>query len=93
MRICVEGNRVLGPRSRPRSENTERGGQRTALYDRRVLCRRAHVTLDAQAWAQGWGPDFYRISVTRRISHRARLAWQREREAEAAAERDGGTGK
>ncbi len=45
-----------------------------------------------KAWAQGWGPDFYRIGVTRRISHRARLAWQREREAEAAAERNRGAG-
>lgn len=43
-----------------------------------------------KAWAEGWGPDFYRIGVTRRITHRARLAWQREREAEAAAERNEG---
>ena len=38
-----------------------------------------------KAWAQGWGPVFYRVGVTRRITHRARLEWQRQREAEAAA--------
>jgi hypothetical protein len=44
-----------------------------------------------KAWAEGWGPDFYRVGVTRRITHRARLAWQREREAKAAAD-NGGAG-
>jgi hypothetical protein len=38
-----------------------------------------------KAWAEGWGPNFYRVGVTRRITHRARLEWQRQREAEAAA--------
>jgi len=38
-----------------------------------------------KAWTEGWGPDFYRVGVTRRITHRARLEWQRQREAEAAA--------
>ena len=38
-----------------------------------------------KAWAEGWGPNFYRVGVTRRITHRARLEWQRERETEAAA--------
>ena len=38
-----------------------------------------------RAWSEGWGPKFYRVGVTRRITHRARLEWQREREAEAAA--------
>ena len=37
-----------------------------------------------RAWTEGWGPKFYRVGVTRRITHRARLEWQREREAEAA---------
>ena len=37
-----------------------------------------------RAWSEGWGPRFYRVGVTRRITHRARLEWQREREAEAA---------
>ena len=40
-----------------------------------------------KAWAEGWGPDFYWVGVTRRITHRARLEWQRQREAEAAAGR------
>jgi predicted DNA-binding transcriptional regulator AlpA len=38
-----------------------------------------------RAWSEGWGPKFYRVGVTRRITYRARLEWQREREAEAAA--------
>ena len=38
-----------------------------------------------KAWAEGWGPEFYWVGVTRRITHRARLEWQRQREAEAAA--------
>jgi hypothetical protein len=35
------------------------------------------------AWKAGWGPDFYLVGVTRRITHRARLAWHAEREAAA----------
>jgi hypothetical protein len=38
-----------------------------------------------RAWSEGWGPKFYRLGVTRRITYRARLEWQREREADAAA--------
>ena len=38
-----------------------------------------------RAWSEGWGPRFYRVGVTRRITYRARLDWQREREAAAAA--------
>ena len=38
-----------------------------------------------RAWAEGWGPKFYKVGVTRRITYRARLEWQRERET--AAER------
>ena len=38
-----------------------------------------------RAWSEGWGPKFYRVGVTRRITHRARQEWQREREAAAAA--------
>jgi hypothetical protein len=45
-----------------------------------------------KAWAEGWGPDFYWVGVTRRITQRARLAWQRAREAEAAARDNGGAG-
>ena len=32
-----------------------------------------------KAWAEGWGPDFYCVGVTRRITHRGRLEWQRHR--------------
>jgi hypothetical protein len=41
-----------------------------------------------RAWSEGWGPKFYRVGVTRRITSRARLGWQREREAAAAAAMD-----
>jgi hypothetical protein len=40
-----------------------------------------------RAWAEGWGPKFYWVGAWRRITHCSRLEWQREREAEAAAER------
>jgi hypothetical protein len=46
----------------------------------------------AMAWTEGCGPDFYWVGVTRRITHRARHEWQRQREAEAAAEGNGGAG-
>lgn len=39
-----------------------------------------------RAWAEGWGPKYYKVGVTRRITYRARLEWQRERETAAAVE-------
>jgi predicted DNA-binding transcriptional regulator AlpA len=42
-----------------------------------------------RAWSEGWGPRFYRVGVTRRITSSARLEWQREREAAAAAAESG----
>jgi hypothetical protein len=39
-----------------------------------------------RAWSEGWGPKFYRVGITRRITYRARMEWQREREAAAAKE-------
>jgi hypothetical protein len=42
-----------------------------------------------RAWSEGWGPRFYRVGVTRRITYRARLDWQRDREAAAAAAESG----
>lgn len=38
-----------------------------------------------RAWKEGWGPRYFMIGVSRRISHRARIEWQDQREAEAAA--------
>ena len=38
-----------------------------------------------ESWSEGWGPKFYRVGVTRRITQRARLEWQLEREAAAGA--------
>jgi hypothetical protein len=34
-------------------------------------------------WKKGEGPDYYQVGHQRRITHRARLQWQREREAAA----------
>jgi hypothetical protein len=36
-----------------------------------------------KAWAEGWGPEFYLNGSHRRITQRARLEWQRQREAAA----------
>jgi hypothetical protein len=46
-----------------------------------------------RAWSEGWGPKFYRVGVTRRITYRARLEWQREREAVASSVGNGGLEK
>jgi hypothetical protein len=46
-----------------------------------------------KAWQEGWGPRFYLNGVSRRITHAARLEWQRQREEQAAREaatREGG---
>ena len=45
-----------------------------------------------RAWAEGWGPEFYFVGVSKRITHRARLEWQREREAAAAVAETSGAG-
>ena len=37
-------------------------------------------------WKQGKGPRFYMVGTVRRISHQARIDWQREREADSAGE-------
>ena len=34
-------------------------------------------------WKQGKGPRYYMNGRCRRVTHRARLEWQRQREAEA----------
>jgi ribosomal protein L16/L10AE len=36
-----------------------------------------------RAWNEGWGPAYYWVGVTRRITQAARLEWQRQREAAA----------
>jgi hypothetical protein len=36
-----------------------------------------------KAWLEGWGPKFYWVGVTRRITRSSRLRWQREREVAA----------
>ena len=45
-----------------------------------------------KAWQEGWGPRFYLNGTCRRITHEARLEWQRQREAAARemAAREGG---
>jgi hypothetical protein len=39
-----------------------------------------------EAWKDGTGPRFYRNGRCRRITHKARLDWQAQREAEASSE-------
>jgi hypothetical protein len=39
-----------------------------------------------ELWNQGTGPRYYYNGRCRRITHRARLEWQTQMEAEAAAE-------
>jgi hypothetical protein len=54
------------------------------------FCRAENISRSMlyRAWAEGWGPKFYWVGTSRRIiTHSSRLEWQREREAEAAAER------
>jgi|GEM_PF-1549539 len=38
-----------------------------------------------KSWQEGWGPDFYWAGNSRRITHRARIAWHQQREAAARA--------
>ncbi len=44
-----------------------------------------------QLWREGRGPRFYFNGTRRRITHRARLDFQREREAETARLSDAAT--
>ena len=59
------------------------------------FCRAENISRSMlyRAWAEGWGPKFYKVGVTRRITHRARLEWQHERETAATAAADVGAGK
>ena len=51
------------------------------------FCRAENISRSMlyRAWSEGWGPKFYRVGVSRRITYRARVEWQHQREAEAAA--------
>jgi hypothetical protein len=64
----------------------------TYTVDEFCAAERMSRSMLYRAWAEGWGPEFYWVGVTRRITHRSRLAWQRAREAEAAARDSGGAG-
>jgi hypothetical protein len=57
------------------------------------FCRAERISRSMlyRAWSEGWGPRFYRVGVTRRITHQARLDWQGEREVAAAADDNGGS--
>jgi hypothetical protein len=59
------------------------------------FCRAENISRSMlyRAWAEGWGPKFYKVGVTRRITYRARLKWQHEREAAASAAEAGGAEK
>jgi excisionase family DNA binding protein len=41
-------------------------------------------------WSQGKGPRFYMVGSVRRISHEARIGWQRQLEDEAVSLVEGG---
>ena len=70
-----------------------RGAKRAEVNDPSLtvdqFCRAENISRSMlyRAWAEGWGPKFYWVGASRRITHCSRLEWQREREAEAAAER------
>jgi len=36
-----------------------------------------------KSWKAGWGPAFYWAGNSRRITHRARIKWHKQREADA----------
>jgi hypothetical protein len=57
------------------------------------FCRAENISRSMlyRAWAEGWGPRFYKVGVTRRITHRARQEWQRQQEAAAAAQENNST--
>jgi hypothetical protein len=52
------------------------------------FCEAEHVSRSMlyELWREGQGPRFYLNGKHRRITQRARLDWQREREAAAIAE-------
>jgi hypothetical protein len=73
--------------------------QRTPVYepsytvDEFCHAERISRSMIYKAWQEGWGPRFYLNGVSRRITHAARLEWQRQREEHAAREaatREGG---
>jgi hypothetical protein len=55
-------------------------------YSVSTFCAAEHISRVQlyEFWKQGKGPRFYLNGRCRRITHAARLDWQREREAEAA---------
>jgi hypothetical protein len=46
------------------------------------FCRAERISraMIYKLWLQGQGPRYYQVGSVRRISHEARLEWQRERE-------------
>ena len=53
-----------------------------AFAEAEGICR----SMVYKLWKQGKGPRFYMVGTVRRISHQARIDWQREREAAATGE-------
>jgi hypothetical protein len=54
-------------------------------YTVKTFCTAEHMSRSMlyRAWSEGWGPEFYWVGNTRRITQRARLDWQKQREAAA----------
>jgi hypothetical protein len=65
------------------------GRQRTPVFepsytvDEFCAAERMSRSMIYKAWQEGWGPRFYLNGVSRRITHEARLEWQRQREQAA----------
>ena len=78
--------------SRARDRKTENAAVNEPSYTVNEFCaaERMSRSMLYRAWTEGWGPNFYWVGATRRITHRVRLEWQRRREAEAAAKGNGG---
>ncbi len=55
--------------------------------DEFVEVERLSRSMIYKLWSQGKGPRFYYVGNVRRISHQARLEWQRQMEA---ASKEGG---
>jgi hypothetical protein len=76
---------------RRRARHTKRNGSKPFLPDSSYTTSEfAQLERVSRAflyllWERGEGPRFFYAGNRRRISHQARLDWQREREAAAAA--------
>jgi hypothetical protein len=90
MEIRVELQQMFSERTPPRAGRAVSAPDASLTINEFCQAEKISRSMLYRAWAEGWGPRFYRVDVTRRITYRARQAWQREREAAAAAAQAGG---